>query len=168
MLIRAVAEISTGREVTESALDDNEDASLDVQDGLLRFPEEDFEAVTREIRGITNAAGRRLRVATVPITAKSDQQSSHYDEIIDPDRAGTNDVHVITNQISVQDRGTEDELQSPDHDAVLTNAIVEDRLLADYLHSRSQPHHETERKRFMPQSGLHFVRFGSFSFAEKF
>ncbi|KAF8343365.1 hypothetical protein F5887DRAFT_1075923 [Amanita rubescens] len=152
LLIRAVAETSTGREVTESALDDNENPPLDAQDGQLRFPEEDFEAVTREIRGITNAAGRRLRVATVPIAAKSDQQSSHYDEIIDPDSAGTNDVYVITNQISVQDRGIEDEPQSPDHEAVLTNAVVEDRLLADYLHSCSQPHHETERKRFRPQS----------------
>lgn len=165
MLIRAVAETSTGQDVTEPALDDNENPPLD---DSLRFREEDFEAVAREIRHITNAAGRRLRVATIPIATMSDQQSSHYDEIIDPDNARSSDVHVITNHILVQDRGIEDETQSSDHDAVLTNAVVEDRLLADYLHSRSQSHHENGKKRFRPQPGSPFVRFGSFSLLKRF
>jgi hypothetical protein len=137
LLIGAVAGTSTEWNIMES--------TDDVQNDLSTFSEDDFEAVVQEIRDITDATERRRRVETVPI-ANSDEQfpvSNPFDDIIDPDSSRRGDVHIIANQISAQDRGIVDEPQSPDH-TVLTNAIVEDRLLADYLHSRSQSHHESE------------------------
>ena len=113
-----------------TAFNDTTNSPYDVQNELSTFAGNDLEAVVQEIRDITDAAERRRRVVTVPVVAKSDEpfpMSNIFCEMIDS-----------------EGRGIEDEPQFPDHDTVPTDTIVEDRLLADYLHSRSQLHHENE------------------------
>jgi hypothetical protein len=139
--MRAVAETSAGRKIMEpTAFNDTKNSPYDVQNEPSTLSENDFEAVVQEIRDITDAAERRRRVVTVPVVAKSDEpfpMSSIFCEMIDS-----------------EDRGIEDKPQFPDHDTVLTDTIVEDRLLADYLHSRS---HENESASSL---GTHIVLFG--------
>lgn len=129
--MRAVAETPAGRKIMEpTAFDDTTNSPYDVQNEPSTLSENDFEVVVQEIRDITDSAERRRRVATVPVVSKNNEQlpmSNIYCEMIDS-----------------EDRGIEDELQYPNHDAVMTDAIVEDRLLADYLHSRSRSHQENE------------------------
>ena len=126
--MRAVAETSAGRTIMEpTPLNDNTDSPYDIQNEPSTFSDNDFEAVVQEIRDITDAAERRRRVSTVPVGAKSDEQFPMS--------------NIFCEMIDSEDRGIEDEPQFP----VLTDAIVEDRLLADYLHSSSQSHYENER-----------------------
>ena len=129
--MRAVAETSAGRTIMEpTPLNDDTDSPYDIQNEPSTFSDNDFEAVVQEIRDITDAAERRRQVSTVPVGAKSDEQFPMS--------------NIFCEMIDSEDRGIEDEPQFPDHDAVLTDAIVEDRLLADYLHSRSQSHYENK------------------------